>query len=267
LTIIQAAGLIATMLQLTPICMSDGRFFSRRRHASGSVSRLNLGFTIVELLVVIAIIGGLVALLLPAVQAARGAARRNHCANNMRQIGLGILLYADSHHGKWPETTHTVEPDPVTGEFTKAWIYTVAPYIESVDAIRICPDDTLASERLKAKATSYTLNGWLSSEASPAFDRLKKITETTKSIVAFELSENKGTSEYSDHVHSFDWFRTSRKDAGTVFTGVSNEVAISRHSGSANYLYADGHVSAIDDQQIFQWCQPPWQSPEFSRPR
>jgi prepilin-type N-terminal cleavage/methylation domain-containing protein len=55
------------------------------------------GFTLVELLVVIAIIGVLIGLLLPAVQAAREAARRSSCSNNLKQLGVGLHVYADSN--------------------------------------------------------------------------------------------------------------------------------------------------------------------------
>lgn len=87
------------------------------------------GFTLVELLVVIAIIGILIALLLPAVQAAREAARRMQCANNLRQIGLALLNYESSLRGFPPGRicNPVFNPQYCTGWSPQARLL---PYIE-----------------------------------------------------------------------------------------------------------------------------------------
>lgn len=101
--------------------------------------RNDRGFTLVELLVVIAIIGILVALLLPAIQAAREAARRTQCLNNLKQMGLAILNYESSRNsyprGRWnllPTDTgkHAVADRPAAKSNDASWTVVVLPYAE-----------------------------------------------------------------------------------------------------------------------------------------
>jgi prepilin-type N-terminal cleavage/methylation domain-containing protein len=82
-------------------------------------------FTLVELLVVIAIIGILVALLLPAIQAAREAARRSQCQNNLKQIGLAFLMHHDARK---------LFPVGAASGEGSMWSYYVLPYIEEGNA-------------------------------------------------------------------------------------------------------------------------------------
>jgi prepilin-type N-terminal cleavage/methylation domain-containing protein len=127
------------------------------------------GFTLIELLVVIAIIAILASMLLPALSRAKGLAHTTKCASNMRQITLGILMYADDHQGDMPSPALAGIPRQ------SDWVHwqpgrdirksVIAPYVGSNLSSNLfrCPPDHF-TVRPQNYPYSYSLNAYLTRE-------------------------------------------------------------------------------------------------------
>jgi prepilin-type N-terminal cleavage/methylation domain-containing protein/prepilin-type processing-associated H-X9-DG protein len=221
------------------------------------------GFTLVELLVVIAIIAVLIGLLLPAVQASRAAARRTLCASNLRQVGLAMGQFCDAHRGRFPDTSHNE-----LGDVEQSWIYTVAPFMESVDSVRICPDDPKAADRLDQRLTSYVMNAYLTDEPrSFTVTNRNKLRASSKTLVAFELADQKAPIIENDHVHNHAWFTSLTVARKQVLARIEADAAIERHADTSHFLYADWHVEAVPAITVAEWADTQTPTDNFCLPR
>ncbi|MBK1859441.1 prepilin-type N-terminal cleavage/methylation domain-containing protein [Cerasicoccus arenae] len=213
------------------------------------VRRQVSGFTLVELLTVIAIIGILAAILGGVVSGVREQQEKVVCAQNMRQLGTAILLHANEHQGRFPLTMHNVSDEE------ESWVYTLSPYLEDVDAVRVCPADPQAEERLEQGLSSYALNEFvfvpaldqLGRPLGGSYDSVFKLDDPARTQLAYIISDQKPLSAYSDHTHSRGWKNWSRVVADIQPNRFSRgESAANGLGGSANYLFADGHVELVD---------------------
>ena len=217
--------------------------------------RVTRGFTLVELLVVMAIISLLAGMLLPVLAKAREAARTSVCSNNLKQINIGLALYADDHGGFVPPTFFSVEGPAGTWNQAK-WAdilvilgYVAVPMVNE-NGTRITIPGYCPISRKEAVPGVFRCLSWKSDRRSP------------------NLLETKG---YGPVQEFFEWdlmgspgpnllrFGKPRRLAALKSTtpmmteGSSTRIQINipfdtwdgvlcRHSGRANVLYVGGHV-------------------------
>jgi prepilin-type N-terminal cleavage/methylation domain-containing protein len=129
----------------------------------GAQPKSRAGFTLIELLVVIAIVGILAALLLPALGQAKEKSRLTACANNLRQVGLAIRLYADDCADTLPILA---DPNPYPNgvgafykELVKGYLGLTGP-ASSAEKVFTCPSDRMLQFQAGHAFTSFTFNGY-----------------------------------------------------------------------------------------------------------
>ncbi|MBN1911752.1 MAG: DUF1559 domain-containing protein [Pirellulales bacterium] len=178
-----------------------------------SFRRPNGGFTLVELLVVIAIIGVLIALLLPAVQAAREAARRMQCANNMRQIALATIQY-ENVYKRFPPGSIDMDSNYAVRNTTRLMprhnlLAYLLPYLEQVQLSYdlnvdwfytgnyTTPDLVFRNYFKKGGLTGYSPNGATASQEVKTFRCPSSIGPPTVTYTEGDAAGTYGTADYA----------------------------------------------------------------------
>ena len=197
-------------------------------------------FTLVELLVVIAIIGVLVALLLPAVQAAREAARRMQCSNHLKQIGIGLQNYHDTFNSlpfgaraRWVQTSGTI---PAGQTWGPSWYVGILPFCEQkplsdlIEAAQLAqPQTALVNLNKTVQFVPFNANNqkipWMLCPSSPLPQTEILQNNTTSNItcvVASYVGISGATNQLQNVLSSEVAFLESRVKPGPVPTLAQN---------------------------------------------
>ncbi|MFY7951757.1 MAG: DUF1559 domain-containing protein [Armatimonadaceae bacterium] len=235
----------------------------------------NRAFTLIELLVVIAIIAILAAILFPVFAQAREKARQTSCLSNMKQTGLGILMYVQDYDEELPKADYWLpagSQSPLnpnaTGGFSLRvnhykWQTWVIPYIKNTDVLR-CPSRTRDQEAWAVngeyKGDGFAFNLSLAGRpyiggVNPSFlgGGLAGISEPAATWIFQEL---RNQISFSYETNGFVLYPVADRESWAPYlmpNGVPNQ-ANAPHSEGFNFAYVDGHAKWMNVKQFLALC-------------
>jgi prepilin-type N-terminal cleavage/methylation domain-containing protein/prepilin-type processing-associated H-X9-DG protein len=257
-----ASNLAASPIGNLMMELSVRKLASRRSFAA---------FTLVELLVVIAIIGILVALLLPAIQAAREAARRSQCANNLKQIGLALLNYHDSKRHfpqgytgfvKYTDADDDEAPIDTTPGWN--WATEILPYCEEQTLYSSIRFDLPVEDPLNKQAIATVISPYLCPSdqgiiGGPPVITVTDGVGTTLALAAPSSYTAICGDDLTETGHKLEegsgiFFRNSHVRLADVTDGSSKTIMVGEHAcQNAQGIWA----GAINDSQVLRGPQNP----------
>jgi prepilin-type N-terminal cleavage/methylation domain-containing protein/prepilin-type processing-associated H-X9-DG protein len=191
------------------------------------------GFTLIELLVVIAIIAILAAILFPVFARARENARRASCQSNLKQIGLGIMMYTQDYDEKFPLTWNAYNDFSVR---PVGWADITASYIKS-DQIFKCPSATgaVSSDPAAVGYTHYAYNIMLANNLWGTADGGKSLASITAPTLTVMVMD-----DLPNNAQTWEWGCTTSNACSGA--GLARTGAARRHLEGSNFSFTDGHV-------------------------
>ena len=199
------------------------------------------GFTLIELLVVIAIIAILAAILFPVFARARENARRASCQSNLKQIGLGVIQYAQDFDEKLPRSIADGDASVATcagiaRPLTDTVFNQVQPYLKSTQILK-CPSDS--SPAAASYGYNYAYLGRGCGQDPSLSVALASIQEVSRTVMMADKAD-----------FGLDWIYAAQywgRNGGPAWanpTGTDSGSVMDRHLETVNTLWADGHVKS-----------------------
>jgi prepilin-type N-terminal cleavage/methylation domain-containing protein/prepilin-type processing-associated H-X9-DG protein len=192
------------------------------------IPKLNKGFTLIELLVVIAIIGILAGILLPVLSRARESARKTQCASNVKQIGMGLIMYANENNESFPSTTASAMQS----------LSLLYPDYVSDSRTFNCPSDTFVTNATQNESSTDMANNvaFNKNDCSYGYDYTHtQADDADVALAADRPSNNTGTTPTDNN---------SPNHGGTVYAVGTADAA----GRGQNIVYVDGHVEFVISQ-------------------